>query len=137
MQLRLHSELFAGAYSNGVFSVQRELMTLYSAGESDLLYAIISLIKRSSQHFIARASKYPIMHCKSYVRSLVFCDVRMGLRLSVFKRIRLQRSFGKRFRMVVLKVMGEAFYIPIFVKRAISFRGKRQALIVRAYHPLF
>jgi hypothetical protein len=29
--------------------------------------------------------------------------------------------------MVVLKVIGEAFCIPIFAKRAISFRGKRQA----------
>jgi hypothetical protein len=56
---------------------------------------------------------------------LVFAYVQIILRLSMSKRIRLQRSFGKRFRMVVLKVMGEAFYIPIFAKRAISFRGKR------------
>jgi hypothetical protein len=32
--------------------------------------------------------------------------------------------------MVVLKVIGEAFYIPIFARRAISFRGTREA-----YHP--
>jgi hypothetical protein len=43
----------------------------------------------------------------------------MVLRHSASRRIRSQRSFGKRLRMVVLKVMGEGFYIPIFAKRAI------------------
>jgi hypothetical protein len=64
---------------------------------------------------------------------LVFGDVQMILRLSVSRRITLQRSFGKRFRMVVLKVMGKAFYIPIFAKRAMFFRGKRKRISILIY----
>jgi hypothetical protein len=43
----------------------------------------------------------------------------MARSLSVSRRITFQRSFVKRFRMVVLKAMGEAFYVPIFAKRAL------------------